>query len=330
MNRIPSLDGLRAYSVALVVLGHLATRQVTPSRFGVYAGFGVEVFFVISGFIITRILLLEHESTGFYKKRFFRIVPAAYLYIGAILATHWHQFSFTNIATALSFTVNYDIHRQPVAAHLWSLGVEEQFYLLWPLILVAFFRQRTKILVTALCLSPFMPHLLRYFTWTAPYADFSFLAQYDLLALGCLGAVLYNRLPALRSPWLLLCGVAAVLFRWPLWAIPGLERLSALGHLWPLAHLCLAAFVLHVTHHRYVLLNLAPVVWLGTISYGIYLWQQVFILSPVPQWAPLFTLMAACVSYYGMERPLMRRYRRGSSSLARGKPGELASAAGAN
>jgi peptidoglycan/LPS O-acetylase OafA/YrhL len=125
----------------------------------VLATFGVQVFFVLSGYLITTLLQREHEVHGridlpaFYRRRGFRIIPAAFAYIGftALLAPA----ARADLPYALTFTISY--HLWPATfllGHLWSLSVEEQFYLLWPLALVLGFRHRGRIAVAAVCCFP--------------------------------------------------------------------------------------------------------------------------------------------------------------------------------
>ncbi|HLJ88820.1 MAG TPA: acyltransferase [Candidatus Angelobacter sp.] len=303
MTRIASLDGLRAYSVAFVLLGHMATVDAAPAPLAGYAHLGVEVFFVISGFIITWLLLKERDETGtislgnFYRRRFFRIIPACYLYVAIAFALHHDRFSFHNLVYVLGFATNYDLGRPPALGHLWSLAVEEQFYLLWPIILLLFFRTRKKIILVALFLSPLITLTIRHVPELKSWEG-SLLANYDTLAMGCLGALAYESLSFLRSRWFILCAPAAIVLSWPAW--------GTIHFLQPLSHLCIAAFVIHATRHRYLLLNAAPLVWIGTISYGIYLWQSIFLWSTHPELSPVFSLAAACASYYGMERPIVQ------------------------
>ena len=96
VKRIPSLDGLRAISISLVVVGHLASSGHAPRFLAQYANLGVRVFFVISGYLITTILLGEHARTAtislrdFYIRRAYRIFPAAMCFIFAIIPLYWH------------------------------------------------------------------------------------------------------------------------------------------------------------------------------------------------------------------------------------------------
>jgi peptidoglycan/LPS O-acetylase OafA/YrhL len=95
VRRIASLDGLRAVSISMVVMAHLAGTGFVPSFLKLYAGVGVRVFFVISGYLITTILLTEREKTSsidlrkFYVRRAYRIFPAALFYMLIIFALYW-------------------------------------------------------------------------------------------------------------------------------------------------------------------------------------------------------------------------------------------------
>ena len=163
MKRIPSLDGLRAFSITLVVLNHLWNAHNTgfwSSRYWVVianGGLGVHVFFVISGFLITSLLLEEFAKRDdislrrFYLRRTLRIFPPIYAYLLFLIVTAGitgiHP-SATGLASAGLFIWNYSPWTSPAAAsasdwpmdHTWSLSVEEQFYLLWPLALLFLLR----------------------------------------------------------------------------------------------------------------------------------------------------------------------------------------------
>ena len=136
--RVPCLDGLRGISVCLVLLAHLSgTRELTsgarlPDLYGL-GNLGVRVFFVISGFLITLLLLHERAKTGrisllrFFLRRALRILPAAFLYIGVILvlgAMGSIVLAPGDRLHALTYTVNYHHLRSWYVSHLWSLSVE--------------------------------------------------------------------------------------------------------------------------------------------------------------------------------------------------------------
>ena len=154
-SRIPSLDGIRATAILFVISAHIWSRLVGPSGASLgasllLAAFGVHVFFVLSGYLITRLLQEEHERTGrtnlaaFYRRRCFRIFPAAFTYI--LIVALLSPVARPGLLYALTYTVSYHLNKTPfIFVHLWSLSVEEQFYLLWPLALVLGFRRRAWI-----------------------------------------------------------------------------------------------------------------------------------------------------------------------------------------
>lgn len=154
MKRIPSLDGLRAISIAVVMVGHLAKwKHVSLPLLSPYGALGVHVFFVLSGYLITNLLLREQERTSaislsdFYVRRAFRIFPAAFVFLGVVVALYWRERHWTHVAAAVFYVANMDIWRPWIFGHLWSLSIEEQFYLLWPLALKKWYRHRLAILL---------------------------------------------------------------------------------------------------------------------------------------------------------------------------------------
>src|SRR5438445_5474501 len=119
MRRIPSLDGLRAISITAVVLGHMAKSYHAPRIFwDYYASVGVQIFFVISGFLITGILLREHETFGridlarFYLRRSLRIFPAAIVFMCVACIFFWRDLRWYDIMAALLYVANMD-HVRP-------------------------------------------------------------------------------------------------------------------------------------------------------------------------------------------------------------------------
>ena len=170
---IPGLDGIRAIAVMLVIIAHLGLDHIIPG------GFGVTVFFFISGFLITRLLLAETGAKGkialgqFYIRRFLRPLPALYVMLvvtGIILIAMGDMPKLWEAVTAFTYTGNYYyvwLAFQDAAAitatdlriapweHLWSLAVEEHFYLLFPLVLVAFRKTPAKAMwaCVAICIA---------------------------------------------------------------------------------------------------------------------------------------------------------------------------------
>ena len=317
--RIHSLQGLRAICITFVVLAHLSGTQNCFHSLVVerYGNLGVRIFLVLSGYLITSQLAKERTTTGrislrtFYARRAYRIFPAAYVFMLVAIATHWTALSPTNIATALTYTVNYCQHGNHVLGHLWSLGVEEQFYLLWPLCLLLFFRNRLWIVAGVVAIGPPI-RVLFLLLWGRPGLEHPFPVFMDALAMGCAVSLLEPQLRRFQT---------ALASRWFLF-VPGLTFLLPLIQFWnsrvyqtiglSALHLGIALSLRHMMERRYSLLNSPPVMWVGGISYSLYLWQQLFLnrwsISP---WAafPLnlvVSLLLAAASYYLVEQPSLK------------------------
>jgi peptidoglycan/LPS O-acetylase OafA/YrhL len=211
-KKLPSLDGWRAVSIALVLLLHSSYAPGFLSRFHwpimrFDAGdLGVRFFFVISGFLITFLLLQEHAKHDaislkhFYMRRALRILPVYFFYLFVLgFLTRYSQAPSAWLANA-TFTTNF-FGTPWSTGHLWSLGVEEQFYLLWPWFLVVVLNRQEgcskllKILIVPLFVAPLV-RMINYELWYPVTLEFlfqraSFFARFDSLAYGCLAAILF-------------------------------------------------------------------------------------------------------------------------------------------
>jgi peptidoglycan/LPS O-acetylase OafA/YrhL len=336
MKRIPSLDGLRAISISLVLVGHTAYEGHAPAFLTPYGPVGVRIFFVISGYLITTILEREHERTSsislrnFYIRRAYRIFPAALFFMGIVFAVYWRSLRWFEISAAFLYLANYLPFRPWVLAHLWSLSVEEQFYLLWPGVLKKWYQRRVPILLCVMAFSPVYTAGLYYLKWYDMVGGDTLPTVADGLALGCLISVFRRRWPKIPK------SVAALLVA-AMIAIPLYKVTSAAGTLCvlfllkPILTAAIGGILIHVVQNPYWILNFAPVVWLGQISYSLYLWQQPFTHAadnPVPAWRyGIFGAFAmACVSYYLIERPVLR-YRDSRQCVPTPAPVEKATAA---
>ena len=343
---VPSLDGLRAVSIVFVLFAHLTGTRYFPSSLSRMANlgeFGVRVFFVISGYLITSILLNELRRNGgislfrFYFRRALRLFPAAYFLIAVVAfleAKHILHLERWDLLFALTYTMNYYEQRGWPLGHLWSLAVEEQFYLLWPLTLRMLGPSRS---VRFLCVVVAVAPLLRLLS---PYVGpaFDFLIWSDALATGCLLALLRHHLAAngtysrlLSSRWFFLVPVAAlaanyVTFTKIYWLVSEtiMNIAVALSTDWAMRHSTSAV-------GRF--LNLPTVSFLGVLSYSLYLWQQLFLnrSSNSPYCAfplnILLALAATLVSYLMIEAPFLRiraAIERTFSQRRRVEAGELA------
>lgn len=331
--RVPCLDGLRGISVCFVLLAHLSgTRELTsgarlPELYGL-GNLGVRVFFVISGFLITLLLLRERAKTGrislsrFFLRRALRILPAAFLYIGVVLLLG--GLGLLVLAPgdrlhALTYTVNYHHLRSWYVSHLWSLSVEEQFYLLWPALLVLVGTRRGLALAAALIVAA---PLIRTGMWIfTPERRIeigeAFSTIGDALATGCLLAGLQDWLAAkpaylrfLRSGWFAV--------------VPLLGIAANAGQNYMLIDCLVGQTVLNLAIALCIdrcrrlpdgrvgrLLETRPLAGLGVLSYSLYLWQEPFLnrfaRSPLTAF-PLNLLLvfaAAVASYRLIERPLL-------------------------
>ena len=346
-------------AIFLVIFSHFtATRGFSPPSWWtlIFQGnLGVRIFFVISGLLITYLLLVEADRRGhaslraFYTRRALRIFPVYFLYL-AVVAALTAVGLYTDTATtwigSLTFTRDFTGRSASLTGHYWSLSVEEQFYLVWPVTMVALRlwrrpRVAVGILLVPVALCPILRSGIVQALWPNWWVDralnvFSIARYADSLAIGCLGAFAYrayrDRLKHVASPAIL--GVALAVFI----VAAGIEVQSTAavaGAVLPLVEAVALLCAILVTIERpagyfYRLLNAKPVVWLGLLSYSLYVWQELFlsysagpILSawPVYDWRVwwLPAVACACVSYYFVERPILRikdRLRAGEGAHA--------------
>ena len=314
MKRIPSLDGLRAISITLVILSHLVKwKHVSLARAETYGELGVNIFFVLSGYLITNLLLREYERTStislreFYVRRAFRIFPAAFVFLAVVIPLYWHEMRWYHIAAAVFYFANMDISRPWIFGHLWSLSIEEQFYLLWPFAVKKWRRHATAILVCVFLATPvFRAALYAFKIQNGLVGSLPVFA--DELAVGCLLAIFAPRLPRVSGALASAMVATMILVPWfP--ATSATRSLFMLFGLRPLQQLSIAGVVLHVIQVPYRVLNWQPIAWLGKISYSLYLWQELFCSNASLHLGYVLVLPAlacACLSYYLVEQPLLR------------------------
>ena len=308
---IPSLDGLRAVSVVMVLRNHMNFKDPPDTRpshrlFSIFAqgNLGVSIFFVISGFLITTLLLNEIEKTGridlgrFYFRRSLRIFPPYYVYLlvaGIVAVMQMHPIPAGAMWSSALYVSNYFpyVHSQPggigwFVGHTWSLSVEEQFYLFWPALLLLLSRKKAlTVAVASLAVVPFL-RLATYYLLPIYHDEGQtfrlFHTTFDILMTGCVLAFLIRdagfaaRMRRLFRWFLLTPAILYLAFYSlsmkyePVW-FQGLFAISA-------ASLCIAFLLLWVVLEPKTLvgrvLNWAPVRHMGMISYSLYLWQQLF------------------------------------------------------
>ena len=338
MNYSPPLDGLRAVAVLFVLFIH--------AQFAAFAGgfLGVDIFFVLSGFLITSLLLREYDQTGgidwraFYVRRALRLLPALGLTLVLAVLMELHRGNLThreiarNVFAALFYVGNW-LRAFGGASlskldHTWSLSIEEQFYLCWPLALWWMLRTFSKqnILRWLMCLIAFIAAYRAWLFWPDRFARayFGFDTRLDEMLVGCvLAGLLYWQRDAVAAHWaklryivlpLVLCGMAWMLSftaygeaRYPL----GLFTIAALG-----AACLIAEITLHPQGWLARGLGTAPLRYIGKLSYGLYLYHFViFSTTPPPIAHPiasrqmldfLATFALAALSYHFIEQPCLR------------------------
>jgi peptidoglycan/LPS O-acetylase OafA/YrhL len=343
-HKIPSLDGLRAVSILLVILSHCLYHVPVNGRLqfdalAVVAGSGatgVSVFFVISGFLITSLLIKEKERfgnislRGFYLRRVFRILPAFYLYLAVVAALAWlgiiaaDKYSF---AKALTFTTDYGSRATTwVLGHTWSLSVEEQFYLLWPLLVVVSSKKTlVRIAFAVILIEPFL-RVAWYFAFPLRRVQMALMGhtRADTLMFGCLAALLYDQdrfqafvARTIREGWAIYAAVFLLIVS------PIIELRMKGSYIftaeYPLEAFSITLVMLYLIR-RYespagVIFNSRIMVHVGILSYSLYLWQEMFLgergYSLVTTLARvLCVFLAAEASYFLVERPFLGIRRR--------------------
>jgi peptidoglycan/LPS O-acetylase OafA/YrhL len=336
-RHLPALDGLRAVAVFMVIGYHFGLP--------IPGDLGVSAFFVLSGFLITWLLLSEHDTAGkislrnFYSRRVLRIFPAYYFFIATSLIIDHFRGHFWDRALILSgffYVVNYfnATHGHPSTSisHAWSLGIEEQFYVLWPLGVIALARCRRPRALAVLTIIILAVAAWRSFVYLGlhsgpayPYNAFD--TRFDNLAVGCFLALCAGQ------PWFLQFAptvARSALLPLVTVALLTVSRSGIHSYHYSIgftvdAVLVLVLLVQLLLLHRHPLWSWLqnPVVrYLGTVSYPLYLWhawglgvgQRLHMLPPVGQF---IVGVAVCIavasgSYFVIEKPflsLKKRFR---------------------
>jgi peptidoglycan/LPS O-acetylase OafA/YrhL len=343
----PGLDGLRAVGILTVLAFHVGAFSRTSVLDGGFLG--VQVFFVISGFLITALLLEEHErndriSLGkFYARRALRLFPALFAAVAAAVVyasfaprDQLHGTAMEAIASVFYWDNWFhalNVGPPTILLHTWSLSIEEQFYLVWPLLLIAVIhvtRRRRDLWVLPLALAA-AAAIGRAGVIAADPGSFNRLyfgtdTRADALLIGCTLALLWDRgwlQRAARAVSALALPAVAVLALLMWYAsVPG-RSLYLYGLL--ACSLASAVLIANVVTGRPAVLVRAleqpPIVFVGKISYGLYLWHYVvfwIVRDHTGGWShasrvPLELSVAVAVaiaSYYVLELPIVRHKAR--------------------
>jgi peptidoglycan/LPS O-acetylase OafA/YrhL len=335
---IPSLDGIRAISFFLVFFAHAGLGKVL-----VPGGFGVTIFFLLSGFLITTLLRLEYARfkrislKDFYLRRVLRILPPLYvtLALSVLIVVAGHVATgipfWGTLSQALQYANYFEIYSKPPVAMpgtgvFWSLAVEEHFYLLFPIFYIwmcgRFTRTRQAWVLLALCAAALVWRCVLFFHFHSSF-DRIYLAtdtRFDSILLGCVLAIAAS--PVLHDPlhevlvsqmrWLVPLSLAVLIATF-LYRSEGFRntfRYTIQGA--ALMPLLIAA--IHFQGSWVVkILNLAWVRFLGVLSYSLYLCHSIILEAIIRAWAagPVFTasagiigaLIFATLVHYFVERP---------------------------
>ena len=355
---LPTLDGWRAVAILAVMVAHgsdqlLSADGAFPSELlhGLtrYGGRGVDVFFGISGFLICSRLIEEREARGridlkgFYIRRCCRILPPYFAFLAMVSllgAAGIFVVSGRELLSSLVFVRNYHTLTEPAGwytGHLWSLAVEEHFYLIWPGLLAMWGIRRARWGVAALSLAIGGWRVLEFRLQLGAelIPGLGFYARTDVrldpLLWGCWFALMASR-PEFRERLVrLLSG--------PSWTIALVQLIACMVVQPPLAMvwqsllipLLIVGTVVRPAGRVARVLETSPMRWIGRLSYSLYLWQQVFLVSaavdrPLPfgvvQSLPLnvgMVFAVAAISYYLVERPMIKVGHRLAAPVTAGR-----------
>jgi peptidoglycan/LPS O-acetylase OafA/YrhL len=345
-NEIPSLHGLRAVAILLVIIGHASEtlelrglphelEQLIPT-----AAFGVNVFFVLSGYLITRIVMghitrKDRSLKAFYARRALRLMPALYVFVAInVVLGALGAISMPTLAalSAVLFMWDYSPFTLGVwwLGHTWSLAIEEQFYLLWAPVLLKLGQRRAAFIAAAIIVIVPIVRVLEYFAFPDPdgyvriRGDSMLHTRADVLMVGCLLALIWDdprtqqwiaRLT--KRPLLIAALVYLVISAYLINNLHG-KWSQSVGNSVDAFAICFV-MIYAIVHHRGGLgrfLNSRAMVQIGLMSYSLYLWQQMFLTTfnhgitgtfPVNV---LCTAAAATLSYYLVEIPFLNLRRR--------------------
>ncbi len=345
-SQLFGLDGIRAIAAFMVVFYHFGIPNVSGS-------FGVLMFFVLSGFLITWLLLRENDERGavslrkFYIRRSLRIFPAFYCYAAVLMSVVLFRHTRWVPAQALSALLYYSNYYQVLNgdpntgfSHTWSLAIEEQFYLLWPMVFLTLrgnYRRMSYFLAGAIgVIWVYREVLIWVFQVDQGYIYEAFDTRADHLLIGCLLAVALRAKLAPRF-WNWITGRP-----WTAAVTAGLLALSNFveathGPLYRDSASFIVSPVLAAIWIPQLIALRHSALWrwmawgwirfLGRISYSVYLYQQLFVDVPkklLPH-SPVVLQLAATVllivaiasaSHYLVERPFLRMKRRFKQTTA--------------
>jgi peptidoglycan/LPS O-acetylase OafA/YrhL len=344
----PALEGLRAIAVAVVMARHVEL-AVLPDSGQVNGGgtVGVAVFFALSGFLITALLVREIDSTGrlhlgrFHVRRALRLMPGFVATIGATMVAGWYferEWYRQEAIWSATYLNNYaQIYWGPLKPlnHLWTIAFEQHFYLAWPIV-VGFLVRRVGLVRAAWVTVGLTAAVAgwRLVLWSDDVPlDRIRLAtdtRLDGVLIGCFAGLLWARFqPRVRG---VLALAATGYLGFALLQSPRDPQVVPWGYTWlAIASSVLVLYLVDNTGPVARLLGWKPFVAVGSISYGLYLWhfptyyflaREIDGLSSLSEALVLtaVSVVLAVVSYFAIERPFLNRKKRVTPSTATGEP----------
>ena len=332
----PSLDGWRAIAVMMVVIGHASSTINNQSLLYklidlfIYANLGVKIFFFLSGFLITTLLIKEYIKFGkinikfFFIKRILRIFPVLYLFIIVLIiinAIFKLEISFDNFLAAALLYSNFKMQSGGwFTGHIWSLSVEEQFYLIWPFLFVFMHNKLYQFCITVILIVPCLRVYWYFYPNNFQVTLGPFLSYAETIFSGSFTAILsFKNFISSSSKiwsvkWLSIIAILILIFlnfliRNGIAGIFILPLHSTINNL--LLVFLMINTLINTKTLLYKVLNHKVMVQIGIISYSLYLWQQLFIV-PMDVYADkvhwsifplniLFSLVTAYISYHYFE-----------------------------
>lgn len=347
-DRLRRVDGLRGVAIVLVLFGHEADFTLGYHVVGELGAVGVLMFFILSGFLITGLLQREIDDTGtvnhreFYLRRGLRILPAFWILVAVTvilkLAGLVTDVTWKAVAACIVFARNIRGRGQSLG-HIWSLSLQEQFYLIWPQVMSRAGARHSLHAAISLVVAGTLWRTWAIAVRLYPYESDVFYLRTDFrldsILAGCVVALAlsdaristavrrgFQRVPigmttAALIVWSLIASQIDAL-RPVFLTVETALAVGAFGHFVIASG---ASLVVRVCEHR-------ALVWLGMMSYSLYLWQQLFLVTREPSWGLLreFPMNLACVfaaallSNRLIERPALRLRRRWSPAPTRADP----------
>lgn len=355
MNRIKCIDGLRAISIIMVLLAHAGPTMPQILRghflfnFLANAGLGVRIFFVLSGYLITKILIIEEAKTGiinirhFFLRRMLRIFPIFYLYILVVVLLKLYYIpniidKVSDVVPALFYVWNYKFLWVNISGnanwflgHFWSLSMEEQFYLFWPFTFAFFYSNDSRsrffrVLIAVIVLMPVL-RVASYFLMPENRGQIAWMLHTggDSILIGCLGALIEKTerfksvfIDYLNNKWLIVFTLLFLFILSPSLSLAygGAYQLPFGISLDNIFILILLFWIMYIPTIFTKFLNHKVMVNIGTLSYSLYVWQQIFLTNIYKYWFNLFpqnliiVFLIGYFSYYVIEKPILRLKRK--------------------